>query len=88
MCEYLEYEILNLLLHTKSTHYTVFDIIIVHHCYAMQVYELSSGSLLCSILFDFGLTSVTMDANEYFLFVGGFNGTISQVNLYTHVSAW
>ncbi|XP_064386089.1 WD repeat-containing protein 18-like [Halichondria panicea] len=52
-----------------------------------KVYELSSGSLLCSILFDFGLTSVTMDANEYFLFVGGFNGTISQVNLYTHLSS-
>ena len=51
----------------------------------VQLYELSTGTLLCSILFDFGLTAVTMDLNEYFLFVGGSNGQISQVNLFTHV---
>ena len=53
----------------------------------LQLYELSSGSLLCSFLFDFGLTAVTMDLAEQRLFVGGSNGQISQINLFSYVSA-
>ncbi len=50
-----------------------------------QIYELCSGRLLCSFLFDFGVTSVTMDLAEYRLFVGGSNGKIAQVNLFLGV---
>ena len=50
-----------------------------------QLYELSSGRLLCSFLFDFGLTRVTMDLAEYRLFVGGSTGKIAQVNLFLQV---
>ena len=50
-----------------------------------QLYELSSGRLLCSFLFDFGLTKVTMDLAEHRLFVGGSTGKIAQVNLFLQV---
>jgi len=52
-----------------------------------QLYELSSGTLLCSFLFDFGLTAVTMDLAEYRLFVGGSTGRIAQVNLFLQVNS-
>jgi hypothetical protein len=51
----------------------------------VQVYEITSGSLLCSILLDFGLTCVTMDRAEKWLFVGASSGKILQVNLQSKV---
>lgn len=50
-----------------------------------QLYDLSSGRLLCSVLFGFTLTAVTMDAGEQRLFVGGATGRIAQVNLFLQV---
>ena len=50
-----------------------------------QLYDLSSGSMLCSILFGFSLTAVAMDAAERWLFVGGATGQIEQVNLFLQV---
>lgn len=50
-----------------------------------QVYELASGTLLCSFLFNFGLTSVTLDLPEQWIFVGAGNGNIFQVNLQSKV---
>ena len=52
----------------------------------VQLYELSSGQLLCSLLFDSGLTSVAVDLAAHRLFVGGSTGKIFQVNLFLHVS--
>ena len=52
---------------------------------SIQLYELASGQLLCSFLFSFGLTAVTMDLGEHWLFVGGANGSIAQINLFTQV---
>ena len=36
-------------------------------------------------VFSFGLTAVTMDLGEHWLFVGGANGSIAQINLFTQV---
>lgn len=51
----------------------------------VQLYDLASGCLLCSVLFGFTLTAVTMDAGEQRLFVGGATGRIAQVNLFLQV---
>lgn len=53
----------------------------VYVIYFVKVYEITSGTLICSILFDFGLTCVTMDLAEQWIFVGAGNGKIFQVNL-------
>uniref|UniRef100_A0A3Q2UEA0 WD repeat-containing protein 18 n=1 Tax=Fundulus heteroclitus TaxID=8078 RepID=A0A3Q2UEA0_FUNHE len=45
------------------------------------VWELSSGELLLSVLFDVEIMSVTFDPSEYFLFCGGRDGNILQVSL-------
>ena len=58
---------------------------VVLYCIILQIYELSSGKMLCSILFSFGLTCLAVDLAERCLFVGGSNGKISRVNLYTKV---
>uniref|UniRef100_A0A673GK28 WD repeat-containing protein 18 n=1 Tax=Sinocyclocheilus rhinocerous TaxID=307959 RepID=A0A673GK28_9TELE len=46
-----------------------------------QVWEISSGEMLLSVLFDVGIMSVTFDPCEYFLFCGGSDGNIFQVSL-------
>ncbi|XP_048831758.1 WD repeat-containing protein 18 [Brienomyrus brachyistius] len=52
-----------------------------------KLWELSSGELLLTILFDVGIMSVTLDPCEYFLFCGGSDGSIFQVSLCSmHVS--
>ena len=53
--------------------------------HSKQLYELASGQLLCSFLFSASLTAVTMDLAEHWLFVGGANGSISQINLFIQV---
>lgn len=50
-----------------------------------QLYDMASGRLLCSLLFGFSLTAVTMDTTEQWLFVGGATGKIAQVNLFLQV---
>uniref|UniRef100_A0A3Q2QLS2 WD repeat-containing protein 18 n=1 Tax=Fundulus heteroclitus TaxID=8078 RepID=A0A3Q2QLS2_FUNHE len=47
----------------------------------VKVWELSSGELLLSVLFDVEIMSVTFDPSEYFLFCGGRDGNILQVSL-------
>lgn len=50
------------------------------------MWELSSGELLLSVLFDVEIMSVTFDPSEYFLFCGGRDGNIFQVSLCSQVS--
>ena len=52
-----------------------------------QVYEMESGQLLCSLLFDSSVSAVMADVAETWLFVGLTTGSIVQVNLYLPVSA-
>uniref|UniRef100_A0A8C4ZPL6 WD repeat-containing protein 18 n=1 Tax=Gadus morhua TaxID=8049 RepID=A0A8C4ZPL6_GADMO len=47
----------------------------------VKLWELGSGELLLSILFDVSIMSVTLDPCEYFLFCGGSDGNIFQVSL-------
>ncbi|XP_062412888.1 WD repeat-containing protein 18 [Sardina pilchardus] len=47
----------------------------------VKLWEISSGELLLSVLFDVSIMSVTLDPCEYFLFCGGSDGTIYQVSL-------
>ncbi|KAG1960204.1 WD repeat-containing protein 18 [Pimephales promelas] len=47
----------------------------------VKVWEISSGEMLLSVLFDVGIMSVTFDPCEYFLFCGGSDGNIFQVSL-------
>lgn len=53
------------------------------HCifFFFQLYDLSSGELLCSFVFDVGVKSVTMDYAEQNLFAGCADGSIYQVEL-------
>ena len=51
----------------------------------LQLYDLSSGQLLCSFVFDAGITASSMDAAEQNLFAGSVNGVIYQVQLSTKV---
>jgi len=46
-----------------------------------KLYDLASGILLCSFLLDTGLTAITMDLSEYFLFVGSLTGKIHALSL-------
>ncbi|KAM6945512.1 WD repeat-containing protein 18 [Aplochiton taeniatus] len=47
----------------------------------VKLWEISSGELLLSVLFDVGIMSVTLDPCEYYLFCGGSDGGIFQVSL-------
>lgn len=47
---------------------------------------MSSGELLCSIVFDIGVTAVAMDAAEQSFFAGCADGSIYQVELFRRVS--
>lgn len=53
---------------------------------ALQLWEISSGELLLSVLFDVGIMAVTMDLAEHHMFCGGSDGSIFQVDLCTWVS--
>lgn len=55
-------------------------------CGHVQVWELSSGELLLSVLFDVEIMSVTTDPCDYFLFCGGSDGNIFQVSLCSQVT--
>ncbi|XP_054835109.1 WD repeat-containing protein 18 [Eublepharis macularius] len=46
-----------------------------------KLWEISSGDLLLSVVFDVGIMSVTLDLTEYFMFCGGMDGSIFQVDL-------
>ncbi|XP_035379198.1 WD repeat-containing protein 18 [Electrophorus electricus] len=47
----------------------------------VKLWEISSGEMLLSVLFDVSIMSVTLDPCEYFLFCGGSDGSIFQVSL-------
>ncbi|GAB6023662.1 WD repeat-containing protein 18 [Chamberlinius hualienensis] len=49
-----------------------------HTC---RLYTLKTGDLLLSVVFDVSLTSVVMDPAEFFIFVGGNDGSIFAINL-------
>nr|XP_012416132.1 PREDICTED: WD repeat-containing protein 18 isoform X1 [Odobenus rosmarus divergens] len=49
----------------------------------VKLWEVSSGELLLSVLFDVGIMAVTMDLAEHHLFCGGSDGAIFQVDLCT-----
>ncbi|KAK3562288.1 hypothetical protein QTP86_033337, partial [Hemibagrus guttatus] len=46
-----------------------------------NLWEISSGEMLLSVLFDVSIMSVTLDPCEFFLFCGGSDGNIFQVSL-------
>ncbi|XP_065648654.1 WD repeat-containing protein 18 isoform X2 [Hydra vulgaris] len=48
-----------------------------------KIYDMSSGTLVCSFLFENSCSSVTMDIDEKRLFAGTTNGKIHFVNLYS-----
>ncbi|XP_074641136.1 WD repeat-containing protein 18-like [Tubulanus polymorphus] len=52
-----------------------------------KLWDLSSGELLCSFLFESCITSVMMDPAEHHLFSGGVHGQIYQVNLYDKIDS-
>ncbi|XP_023376241.1 LOW QUALITY PROTEIN: WD repeat-containing protein 18 [Pteropus vampyrus] len=49
----------------------------------VKLWEVSSGELLLSVLFDVGVVAVTMDLAEHHMFCGGSDGSIFQVDLCT-----
>ncbi|XP_036597378.1 WD repeat-containing protein 18 [Trichosurus vulpecula] len=49
----------------------------------VKLWEISSGELLLSVLFDMAIMSVTMDLAEYHLFCGGSDGSVFQVDLFS-----
>lgn len=69
----------------KVSHIIVYHVCFLHGVEGIQLYEMASGRLLCSLLFGFSLTAVTMDTTEQWLFVGGATGRIAQVNLFLQV---
>ncbi|KAG8126903.1 hypothetical protein E2320_021930, partial [Naja naja] len=46
-----------------------------------HLWEVSSGNLLLSVVFDVSIMSVTLDLAEYHMFCGGLDGSIFQVDL-------
>lgn len=51
-----------------------------------QIFDLGSGQLLLSVMFDSPLFSIAMDNCEYHLFIGSNSGKIFRFNLYNPVS--
>ncbi|XP_058393748.1 WD repeat-containing protein 18 isoform X1 [Diceros bicornis minor] len=49
----------------------------------VKLWEISSGELLLSVLFDVAIMAVTMDLAEHHMFCGGSDGSIFQVDLCT-----
>lgn len=58
----------------------------IPHPTCPQLWEISSGELLLSVLFDVSVMAVTMDLAEHHMFCGGSDGSIFQVDLCTWVS--
>lgn len=52
-----------------------------------RLYDVNSGELLCTFVFEVGICSVVMDPAEYRLFAGGSSGSIYAVNLFETVSS-
>ncbi|KAJ9590239.1 hypothetical protein L9F63_016626 [Diploptera punctata] len=48
-----------------------------------KLYDLASGTLLLSLIYDCGLTAVTMDLTEMEVFIGGVDGLIYQFGLHS-----
>ncbi|KAK9409119.1 WDR18: WD repeat domain 18 [Crotalus adamanteus] len=46
-----------------------------------QLWEISSGNLLLSVVFDVSIMSVALDLAEYHMFCGGLDGSVFQVDL-------
>ncbi|XP_015668939.2 WD repeat-containing protein 18 [Protobothrops mucrosquamatus] len=46
-----------------------------------KLWEISSGNLLLSVVFDVSIMSVTLDLAEYHMFCGGLDGSVFQVDL-------
>ncbi|XP_053490862.1 WD repeat-containing protein 18 [Ictalurus furcatus] len=53
----------------------------------VKLWEISSGEMLLSVVFDVSIMSVTLDPCEYFLFCGGSDGNIFQVSLCSTASS-
>ena len=68
-----------------ETSYLGFSYYEKHVIILPKVYEITSGTLLCSILLDFGLMSITLDLAEQWIFVGAGNGKIHQIDLQSKV---
>ncbi|XP_032032290.1 WD repeat-containing protein 18 isoform X2 [Hylobates moloch] len=49
----------------------------------VKLWEVSSGELLLSVLFDVSIMAVTMDLAEHHMFCGGSEGSIFQVDLFS-----
>ncbi|MGH0133576.1 UNVERIFIED_CONTAM: hypothetical protein FKN15_030888, partial [Acipenser sinensis] len=54
----------------------------------VKLWEISSGEILLSVLFDVGILSVTFDPCEYSMFCGGSDGNIFQVALCGTGASW
>lgn len=50
-----------------------------------KVWDLFSGSELCSVVVPCSILSASMDPSEHFLYMGGSNGRVYQVNIYPFV---
>ncbi|KAF7237100.1 WD repeat-containing protein 18 [Varanus komodoensis] len=48
-----------------------------------RLWEISSGNLLLSVVFEVSIMSVTLDLTEYYMFCGGMDGSIFQVELFS-----
>uniref|UniRef100_A0A8D2L344 WD repeat-containing protein 18 n=2 Tax=Varanus komodoensis TaxID=61221 RepID=A0A8D2L344_VARKO len=48
-----------------------------------KLWEISSGNLLLSVVFEVSIMSVTLDLTEYYMFCGGMDGSIFQVELFS-----
>jgi hypothetical protein len=53
-----------------------------------QIWELASGTLLCSLVFPAAVTSVVVDPAEFTLVAGASTGALYNVSLYVARRAW
>eukprot|EP01134_Creolimax_fragrantissima_P001376 CFRG1376T1 len=49
-----------------------------------KLWDMSTGKIMCTLTFPAGLTSVTMDAAEFFMCVGASDGFIYKVEMFRH----
>jgi hypothetical protein len=52
------------------------------HLFLAQIYDVMSGNLLISIVFDTPIWSIATDLNEMILYSGGENGKVYETKLY------
>ena len=52
---------------------------------SFQLWDLASGHLLRSFVFNVAIFAVVMDAAEYRLFAGGYDGKVFVINLFCKV---